>query len=115
MAPVCFFFAWLVVKLFAPNAAGSGIPQVMAAIDVSNAKDEHKIDRLLNGKIIVVKIVSSLLMISGGGAVGKEGPIIQISGSVFRIVNKIIPSSWPKLSRQSFILTGERIVFFQGR
>jgi H+/Cl- antiporter ClcA len=45
-------------------------------------------------------------MILGGGAVGKEGPIIQISGSVFRIVNKIVPSAWPKLSRQSFILTG---------
>src|SRR6478609_3526661 len=32
LAPTCFLLAWLVVQLFAPNAKGSGIPQVMAAI-----------------------------------------------------------------------------------
>src|SRR5687768_9379705 len=35
MAPISFFLAWLVVQLFAPNAKGSGIPQVMAAIELS--------------------------------------------------------------------------------
>ena len=33
MTPVCFFLAWLTIQLFAINAKGSGIPQVMAAID----------------------------------------------------------------------------------
>jgi H+/Cl- antiporter ClcA len=45
-------------------------------------------------------------MVLGGGAIGREGPTIQIAGSVFRMVNKWTPSSWPKLSKQSFILTG---------
>jgi H+/Cl- antiporter ClcA len=106
MAPVCFLFAWTIVRLFAPNATGSGIPQVMAAIELATPKHEDKINKLLSFRIITVKIASSLLMILGGGAVGKEGPIIQIAGSVFRVVNKWIPSSWPKLSKQSFILTG---------
>jgi H+/Cl- antiporter ClcA len=55
---------------------------------------------------LVTKIISSLLMILGGGAIGREGPTIQIAGSIFRMVNKWIPDSWPKLSRQSFLLTG---------
>ncbi|MFL5741303.1 MAG: chloride channel protein [Flavisolibacter sp.] len=106
MTPFCFFLAWLVVRVFAPNARGSGIPQVMAAIELSTPKHEKKVDQLLSLRIIAVKICSSLLMVLGGGAIGREGPTIQIAGSVFRIVNKWIPASWPKLAKQSFILTG---------
>lgn len=105
-APASFFLAWLVIRLFAPNAKGSGIPQVMAAIELSTPGNDHKIKKLLSLRIIVVKIISSLFMVLGGGAIGREGPTIQIAGSVFRIVNKWIPASWPKLSKQSFILTG---------
>ena len=46
------------------------------------------------------------MMIIGGGAIGREGPTIQIAGSIFRIVNRVIPSSWPKLSKKSYTLTG---------
>ncbi|MBK5270258.1 MAG: chloride channel protein [Bacteroidia bacterium] len=106
LAPVCFFLAWMVIQLFAPNARGSGIPQVMAAIELAPPKHFNKIDRLLSIRIIFTKITSSLLMVMGGGAIGREGPTIQIAGSVFRLVNKWIPKTWPKLSRQSFILTG---------
>src|SRR6476620_7004211 len=106
MAPVCFLLAWGIVQFFAPNARGSGIPQVMAAIELSSPKHEHKISRLLSFRIMITKIASSLTMVLGGGAIGREGPTIQIAGSVFRIVNKWIPASWPKLSKQSFILTG---------
>jgi H+/Cl- antiporter ClcA len=106
VAPVSFGLACLTVQLMAPNAKGSGIPQVMAAIELSGPVHERSVNRLLNLKIIIVKIISSILMIFGGGAVGREGPTIQIAGSVFRLVNKWIPASWPKLSRQSFVLTG---------
>ncbi|HYC29707.1 MAG TPA: chloride channel protein, partial [Chitinophagaceae bacterium] len=106
MAPVCFFLAWLIVKLFAPNARGSGIPQVMAAIDLATPKNEHKISKLLSLRIIFTKMGSSLMMVLGGGAIGREGPTIQIAGSVFTVVHKLIPKSWSKLSARSFILTG---------
>lgn len=106
LTPVCFFIAWWLVQQFAPNARGSGIPQVMAAIELATPKHETKVGRLLSLRIIITKIVSSLFMVLGGAAVGREGPTIQIAGSVFRIINKLTPASWPKLSRQSFILTG---------
>ncbi|RPD48210.1 chloride channel protein [Paracnuella aquatica] len=106
ITPLCFVAAWWVVKKWASNARGSGIPQVMAALELSTPRHQHKIDSLLNLRIIVVKICSSLVMVLGGGAVGREGPTIQLAGSVFRIVNRGIPASWPRLSGQSFILTG---------
>lgn len=106
ISPVCFFLAWWLVQLFAKNAGGSGIPQVMAAIELSTPVHDSKVKKLLSFRIIVVKIASSLLMVLGGGAIGREGPTIQIAGSVFKMVNNWIPATWPKLSRQSFILTG---------
>lgn len=106
LAPVNFLIGWYLVVQLAPNAKGSGIPQIMAAIDISVPKHEKSISRLLSFRIVVVKILSSLFMVLGGGAIGREGPTIQIAGSVFRLVNKWIPSSWPRLSQKSFILTG---------
>lgn len=106
MAPVCFFVAWLIIQLFAPNARGSGIPQVMAAIELSTPQYKVTIKKLLGGRIILTKVTSSLMMVLGGGAIGREGPTIQIAGSIFRMVNNLIPASWPKLSKQSYILTG---------
>ena len=106
ITPLCFFYAWFFVHRFAPNAKGSGIPQVMAAIELSNPRHEEKIGKLLSFRIMIIKIVSSVLMVLGGGAVGREGPTIQIAGSIFRMVYRWIPASWPRLSKQSFILTG---------
>lgn len=106
ITPVCFLLAWGVVQLLAPNARGSGIPQVMAAIELATPKHDEKINRLLSFRILLTKMASSLLMVLGGGAIGREGPTIQIAGSIFRLVNRWIPQSWPKLSKQNFILTG---------
>jgi H+/Cl- antiporter ClcA len=106
ITPISFLLAWLIVRLFAPNAKGSGIPQVMAAIELSAPRHAGRVDFLLSIKIGVIKILSSLLMVLGGGAIGREGPTIQISGSIFYIIQKYIPSTWPKLSKQAFILTG---------
>ncbi|RYZ48708.1 MAG: chloride channel protein, partial [Chitinophagaceae bacterium] len=106
LAPLCFILAWLVVRLFAPNAKGSGIPQVMAAIEMATPKHEQKLGTLLSIRILVVKIFSSFLMVLGGGAIGREGPTIQIAGSIFYTIHRHIPKSWPRLSNQSFILTG---------
>ena len=106
LAPLCFFLAWLIVQKFSPKARGSGIPQVMAAIELSTPKFDKLVDRFLSIRIVIVKILSSLLMLLGGGAIGREGPTIQIAGSIFRVVNRLIPGTWTKLSNQSFILTG---------
>lgn len=106
LTPVCFFLAWFVVQRFATNARGSGIPQVMAAIDLATPKYDYTLPKLLSLRIMLTKIISSVMMVLGGGAIGREGPTIQIAGSVFSAVHKLIPKSWPRLSNQSFLLTG---------
>ena len=106
IAPVGFVLSWWLVKEFAPYSKGSGIPQVMAAVELANPKEHTKIRHLLSLKILVFKILSSLALIIGGGAIGREGPTIQIAGSVFRKVNEYLPEWWPKISKKNMIMTG---------
>ncbi|MCB0791003.1 MAG: chloride channel protein [Flavobacteriales bacterium] len=105
-APVGFMLSWWLVRRFAPMAAGSGIPQLSAAIEVANDRASDRSWRFLNVRIILVKIASSLAMVLGGGAVGREGPTIQIAGSVYRTVHRILPPFWPKVSRRVMLITG---------
>jgi H+/Cl- antiporter ClcA len=105
-APVCFVAAWWLVQRFAPYSRGSGIPQVTAAIDLSSAKTNNLVDKLLSFPVIIVKVLSSLFMAIGGGAVGREGPTIQIAGSVYKLVHDALPKWWPKIARKNMIITG---------
>jgi len=79
---------------------------VMAAIELSTPRHNHYVDSLLSIRIVVVKILSSMLMVFGGAAVGREGPTIQIAGSIFWRVNQLLPKSWPKISKKNMIMTG---------
>ena len=106
ITPACFLIAWWLVVRYEKFAGGSGIPQVMAAIELANPRDQGKVRRLLSIRVIVIKIISSLFMVLGGGVVGREGPTIQIAGSVFRKVNQVLPEWWPKISRRNMIMTG---------
>jgi H+/Cl- antiporter ClcA len=106
ITPVCFVLGWLVVLKFAPYARGSGIPQVMAAIELATPRYIDKVKKLLSIRVIVVKFISSLIMIFGGAVIGREGPTIQIVSSVFRKINLWLPDWWPKISKKNMIMTG---------
>ncbi len=106
ITPVCFIAARWLVKTFAPYSRGSGIPQVMAAVELATPKNNDKIKKLLSLRIIFIKILSSIIMVIGGGAIGREGPTIQISGSIFRKINESLPAWWPKTSKKNMIMTG---------
>lgn len=104
--PVSFIIAWWLVNRFAPYARGSGIPQVSAAIELSNPKHNYKVEKLLSLRVIIVKIASSLVMVFGGGVIGREGPTIQIAASIFKKINDWLPAWYPKISRRNMIVTG---------
>jgi CIC family chloride channel protein len=64
---------WL-VRTFAPEARGHGVPEVMDAIYYNKS--------VIRPVVAVIKSLASALSIGSGGSVGREGPIIQI-GSAF--------------------------------
>ncbi len=65
--------AWL-VRTFAPEAKGHGVPEVIDAI--------HYKGGVIRPVVAAVKSLASAVCIGSGGSVGREGPIIQI-GSAF--------------------------------
>ncbi len=106
ITPAMFLLAWWVVKKFAPFAAGSGIPQVTAAIELTKPGYAQFVNKLLGLRIILLKIISSTLMALGGGVTGREGPTIQISASIFKVINDNLPSWFPRISRKNMLVTG---------
>lgn len=64
--------AWL-VKTFAPEAKGHGVPEVMDATYYNDAR--------IRPIVVVIKSLASALSIGSGGSIGREGPIIQIGAT----------------------------------
>lgn len=105
--PLAFILSWYLVYKFSPEASGSGIPQLMVGIEYANKKDKKSIvDKLLSVRVIIVKILSSTVLLLGGGAIGREGPTIQVAGSVFNTINNLVPKYWPKISHRLMLISG---------
>jgi CIC family chloride channel protein len=64
---------WL-VRTFAPQAKGHGVPEVIDAIHYGGGN--------IPGKVAMVKALASALTIGTGGALGREGPIVQIGAAL---------------------------------
>lgn len=103
--PLAMLASMGLAMLFAPSASGSGIPQLIAALEVS-AKPSALLEKLLSWKIIIVKFLGACVSVAGGGVVGREGPMLQISASLFRLVQNFWPKVKMKFDTQSMILAG---------
>jgi CIC family chloride channel protein len=72
--------AWL-VRRFSPDATGSGIPHVEAQL-----RGQWSGNPLL---IILVKFCGGLLAIGSGLALGREGPTVQMGGSLALFIGRL--------------------------
>ena len=106
ITPGCLILAWLIIKKVSPAASGSGIPQLMAAIDPRRDAKKVSTGFLLGGRTMIAKLASSIVALLGGAVIGREGPMIQISGSIFYIIHKFIPKEWPRVDRGRMLIAG---------
>lgn len=106
ISPLFFVLSWYIVRRFAPLASGSGIPQVVASLEIVQSKKSDLLSLFLGLPVLIVKIVSSALMTLGGGVIGREGPTIQISASIFKWLYDMLPAWWPRISPKNMIMTG---------
>ncbi len=80
-----------IVKNFAPEAKGHGVPEVMDSIYYNKGK--------IRPIVAVVKSVASAMSIGTGGSVGREGPIIQIGSSFGSTLGQIIKMpTWQRIT-----------------
>lgn len=119
LAPFMMVSSFLLVRFCAPGAAGSGIPRIMASIHESahpvtsnnpdarsGLKPRSKVSIRSRLRITAVKIASSTLALGAGGAVGREGPTIQICAAIFEAVEKLFGRVIPARSREGLLIAG---------
>jgi chloride channel protein, CIC family len=73
--------ARFLVRVLAPDAAGSGIPQIEAALRESGPPDSPL--------LVPVKFVGGVAAIGAGLALGREGPTVQMGAGVARWVGRL--------------------------
>ena len=76
---------WLTQR-FAPAAAGSGIPQVMAATRDPDAG----MNRLVSARTAIAKFFLTVATLLFGASVGREGPTVQIAASIMGYAHRIM-------------------------
>lgn len=76
--------AWLVHRV-EPHAEGSGIPRVEAVVEGRKAPGRFR--------ILPVKYAGGLLSIGSGLALGREGPSVQMGGTIAAVVGRALRRS----------------------
>ncbi|MCK8782879.1 chloride channel protein [Roseomonas sp. NAR14] len=71
---------WLTRTVF-PGAQGSGIPQAIAALRMT---DPAMVARVLSLRVAVGKVLLTLLGLLSGASIGREGPTVQVGASIMQ-------------------------------
>lgn len=86
LTPLMFLLlAWVTTRL-APEAAGSGIPQVIAA---SRNVDNRTGRALTSLRGAFAKLFLTIGALMGGASVGREGPTVQVAAAVMVRIHKL--------------------------
>ena len=73
--------SWM-VRRWAPEAQGHGVPEVQYAIRMFGGR--------IRARVAAIKAIASALSIGSGGSVGREGPIVQIGSSLGSTVGQAV-------------------------
>ena len=85
------WLAGLLLERAAPEATGSGIPQVKAALAY--------LPIALNLRVGIVKLLGTILTLSSGFSLGRQGPTVQIGAALAAQLSRWVPAS-PDHQRQ---------------
>ena len=75
----------MITRRFAPEASGSGIPHLEAVL--------HRYRKLNWKRVLPVKFFGGIIAIGSGLALGREGPTVQMGGSIGDVVSRLLKVS----------------------
>jgi H+/Cl- antiporter ClcA len=95
------FSVWLTRTVF-PGAQGSGIPQVIASLDMS---DPAKVRSVLSLRVAAGKVLLTLIGLASGASIGREGPTVQVGASIMQALGQTL--NLPRIEQQrALVLAG---------
>jgi chloride channel protein, CIC family len=74
-----------ITRRFAPEASGSGIPHLEAVL--------HRYRKLNWKRVLPVKFIGGIIAIGSGLALGREGPTVQMGGSIGDAISRLLKVS----------------------
>ena len=77
------------IELFAREARGHGVPEVMLAVAERGGR--------IRPRVAVIKSLASAVCIGSGGSVGREGPIVQIGSALGSALGQLVHTSESRL------------------
>lgn len=102
MAPAGLALVAYITRRFFPGSQGSGIPQTIAALKMS---DHEARGAVLSLRIALAKIPLTLIALLSGASVGREGPTVQIGASIMHALGGF--ARFPRLEMErGLILAG---------
>ncbi len=78
--PTGLLVAWFIAKRFAPEVAGDGVPEAVAALEVHGGR--------MRWRTIPLKIMATAATVGFGGSAGREGPIVQVGAAVGSVISR---------------------------
>jgi H+/Cl- antiporter ClcA len=88
--PACAAIVVWATNRYAPGAAGSGIPQVMATLDPA-VDLEHR-GLFVSLRLAAAKLGLTTLGLFGGLSLGREGPSVQVAAGLMHAARRFLPS-----------------------
>jgi len=79
ITPLTFAGVAVLTRRYFKGAEGSGIPQTIAAIRMT---DGHERDAVLSLRVAVGKMFLTCISLMGGASVGREGPTVQVGAAL---------------------------------
>jgi H+/Cl- antiporter ClcA len=94
ITPLGFALSVFLTSRFFPNSQGSGIPQAIAARQLT---DQLARGRLVSIRIAIGKVLLTLLGLLCGASAGREGPTVQVGASIMFALGRMSPRRQPGL------------------
>ena len=94
VTPLGFALSVFLTNRFFPNSQGSGIPQAIAARQLT---DQAARGRLVSMRIAIGKVLLTLLGLLCGASAGREGPTVQVGASIMFALGRMSPRRQPGL------------------
>lgn len=80
LTPLGLVLIVLITRKFFPGSQGSGIPQTIASLEPSEAREVR--EQVLSLRVTLGKIMLTIMGLFFGASVGREGPTVQIGASI---------------------------------
>lgn len=88
---------YILVRLYAPEAAGSGIPEIEGALE--------ELRPVRWWRVIPVKFIGGMGTLGAGMVLGREGPTVQLGGNIGRMITDLLRLKNSE-ARHSLLATG---------